>query len=95
MIFPFQIDGIIINGKRFFEMIEYYQIMIDNVKSKEMSKKYPILNIIKTYEGSFRTGDKYIRNLFYCGLIYYIDRFREKIYQKLLIKFLFGRIHCV
>ncbi|MGB4095877.1 MAG: DUF262 domain-containing protein [Bacteroidales bacterium] len=86
MIFPFQIDGIIINGKRFFEMIEYYQIMIDNVKSKEMSKKYPILNIIKTYEGSFRTGDKYIRNLFYCGLIYYIDRFREKDLPKAIDK---------
>jgi len=76
--FPFQIDETIINGKRFFEMIEHYQIMIDSIKSKEMSEKYHILNLIKTYDGSFRTGDKYIRNLFYCGLIYYIDKFVER-----------------
>lgn len=86
MDFPFQIDETIINGKRFFEMIEYYQVMIDNVKSKEMSEKYPILNTIKTYEGSFRTGDKYIRNLFYCGLIYYIDKFGDKDLSKAIDK---------
>lgn len=86
MFFPFQIDATIINGKRFFEMISHYQIMIDNVKSKEMSEKYPVLNTIKTYEGSFRTGDKYIRNLFYCGLIYYIDKFGEKDLSKAIDK---------
>lgn len=86
MVFPFQIDETIINGKRFFEMIEHYQVIIDNVKSKEMSGKYPILNTIKTYEGSFRTGDKYIRNLFYCGLIYYIDKFGDKDLSKAIDK---------
>lgn len=86
MTFPFQIDETIINGKRFFEMIEHYQIMIDKVKSKEMSEKYPILEMIKTYEGSFDTGDKYIRNLFYCGLIYYIDKFGEKDLSKAIDK---------
>jgi hypothetical protein len=89
MSFPFQIDETIINGKRFFEMIEHYQKMIDNVKSKseeevfdkkskEWIKKYPVLETIKTYDGCFRTGDSYIRNLFYCGLIHYIDKFGEK-----------------
>lgn len=86
MTFPFQIDETIINGKRFFEMIEHYQMMVDNVKSKEMSEKYPILNTIKTYDGSFRTGDKYIRNLFYCGLIYYIDKFGDKDLSKAIDK---------
>lgn len=86
MPFPFQIDETIINGKRFFEMIEHYQIMVDVVKSKKMSEKYPILNAIKTYEGSFRSGDKYIRNLFYCGLIYYIDKFGDKDLSKAIDK---------
>lgn len=86
MTFPFQVDETIINGKRFFEMIEHYQIMIDKVKSEEMSEKYPILEMIKTYEGSSRTGDKYIRNLFYCGLIYYIDKFGEKDLSKAIDK---------
>jgi len=86
MSFPFQIDETIINGKRFFEMIEHYQIMTDNIKSKEMSNKYPILETIKTYDGSFRIGDKYIRNLFYCGLIYYIDKFGDKDLSKAIDK---------
>jgi len=86
MLFPFQIDESIINGKRFFEMISYYQDMIDNVKSEEMIEKYKILKIVKTYEGSFRTGDKYIRNLFYCGLIYYIDKFGNKELSKAIDK---------
>jgi hypothetical protein len=86
MIFPFQIDETIINGKRFFEMIEHYQVMVDNIKSQEMSKKYPLLNTIKTYDGNFRTGDKYIRNLFNCGLIYYIDKFGEKDLTKAIDK---------
>lgn len=85
--FPFQIDGIIINGKRFFEMIEYYQIMIDRVESsEEMRKKYTILNVIETYDGNFRTGDIYIRNLFYCGLVYYIDKFGYKDLEKAINK---------
>lgn len=84
--FPFQIDETIINGKRFFEMIDHYQVMIDNIKSKEFRKKYHILNIIKTYEGNFRTGDKYIRNLFYCALIYYIDKFGDKDLSKAIDK---------
>ena len=93
MPFPFQIDETIINGKRFFEMIEHYQIMIDSIKSDEINQKlikYPIhfennnvreitvMELIKIYNGSFRTGDKYVRNLFHCGLIYYIDKFVGK-----------------
>ena len=86
MLFPFQIDQTIINGKRFFEMIEHYQMMIDEIKSKETSEKYPILNTIKSYDGSFRIGDKYICNLFYCGLIYYIDKFGNKELSKAIDK---------
>lgn len=86
MVFPFQIDGTIINGKRFFEMIEHYQFVIDIVKSKEMREKHPLLNTIETYDGSFRIGDKYIRNLFYCGLIYYIDKFGDKDLSKAIDK---------
>lgn len=101
MTFPFQIDETIINGKRFFEMIEYYQKMIDRVKSDEIKQtlfKYKIqfgendvreitiMELVKTYDGAFRTGDKYIRNLFYCGLIYYIDKFGDKDLSKAIDK---------
>jgi hypothetical protein len=83
MPFPFQIDQTIINGGRFFEMIEHYQIMIDKIESKEMSE---VLKTINSYECNFRTGDKYIRNLFYCGLIYYIDKFGDKDLSKAIDK---------
>lgn len=73
--YPFQIDQTIINGKRFFEMVAYYDKLIDAVKN---NTEIPIINTIKTYSGNHRTGDKYVRNLFYCGLIYYTDKFGKK-----------------
>ena len=70
--YPFQIDQTIINGKRFFEMIAYYDKMVYRIENKNDNRK---LETIKTYSGCFRTGDQYVRNLFYCGLIYYVDKF--------------------
>jgi len=70
--YPFQIDQTIINGRRFFEMVAYYDKMINRIIN---IKGIKTLETIKIYN---RTGDKYIRNLFYCGLIYYIDKFGEK-----------------
>jgi uncharacterized protein with ParB-like and HNH nuclease domain len=73
--YPFQLDQIIINGKRFFEMIAFYDKMIDDIIKRT---DFPVLETIKSYNGNYRTGDKYVRNLFYCGLIYYVDKFGEK-----------------
>jgi hypothetical protein len=73
--YPFQLDQTIINGKRFFEMVTYYDKLIEKIKNyvkDSWAKK--IIN----YPGSHRIGDKYIKNLFYCGLIYYIDKFVNK-----------------
>jgi hypothetical protein len=75
--YPFQIDQVIINGKRFFEMTDHYMEVLNNIKaienlSKEAKKIYRTL---ETYEGRNRTGDKYVRNLFDCCLIYYWDKF--------------------
>jgi len=77
--YPFQLDQTIINGKRFFEMIAFYDVMINKLKERN---DIEVLKIIKDYEEKDRTGDKYVRNLFYCGLIYYIDKFGEKELQK-------------
>ncbi|MCL2283691.1 MAG: DUF262 domain-containing protein [Fibromonadales bacterium] len=71
--YPFQIDQTIINGKRFFQMVELYEKMIKNIKFKD---NY-ILKTIKEYRGWNRRGDTYVRYLFYCGLIYYIDKFGD------------------
>jgi uncharacterized protein with ParB-like and HNH nuclease domain len=72
--YPFQIDQTIINGKRFFEMIDYYNKMVNKIKDIKDNQTF---ETIKNYEGCYRAGDKYVRNLFYCGLIYYIDKFGD------------------
>lgn len=80
-LFPFQLDQTIINGRRFFEMISIYKEMIDQVVSNRIPDRYiddtakDILQEINSYDKHERTGDTYVRNLFYASLIYYIDRF--------------------
>jgi len=77
MDFPFQIDQIIINGKRFFEMIEHYVSIMDKIKKLELhsenSKK--IMEVLDDYPGKKRRGDGYVRNLFDCCILYYWDKF--------------------
>jgi hypothetical protein len=87
--YPFQIDQTIINGKRFFDMISYYDKLIDDIKNYIKNTK---IKIIINYPGSHRTGDKYIKNMFYCGLIYYIDKFINKDSLKIDKKDLFKAI---
>lgn len=79
--FPFQLDQTILNGRRFFEMISHYKKVYDDYKkySTEKSKLTDYANLIMqtldSYEGRNRTGDEYVRMLFDCALIYYIDKF--------------------
>ncbi len=85
--FPFHLDQTIINGRRFFEMITHYQKMICNYNcsvadsqsliTMENLNGYSeaILETINDYTGCKRTGDRYVRTIFDCLLIYYIDKF--------------------
>lgn len=83
MQFPFHLDQTIINGRRFFEMTSYYQEKIQCIgKIRENTDIGNLdsfaVNIIKTineYPGKNRTGDKYVRLILDCLLIYYIDKF--------------------
>lgn len=91
MRFPFHLDQMIINGRRFFEMVTHYQQKIDQIVNDEWdehsntafhllgtgldSSAQTILHTLNTYSAKNRTGDKYIRTLFDCALIYYIDKF--------------------
>ena len=76
--FPFQLDQTIINGKHFFEMISYYKMLLaelyENLIGLNSTAK-EIIETIDTYEGRNRTGDKYVRMLFDCALLFYIDKF--------------------
>ncbi|MCL2184375.1 MAG: DUF262 domain-containing protein [Treponema sp.] len=80
--FPFQIDQITINGEYFFDMVKYYKKMLDDLKQNE----HELIKMIK--ESSFFRKDsyKYIRNLFYCGLLYYTDKFGLNDFDKAVKK---------
>lgn len=98
--FPFQIDQVIINGRRFFEMVSYYKAMIDKIDLKNGDKflylirdesnnafAKEIINTMNSYEGRYRTGDGYVRTLFDCALIYYMDKFGEENLSSTIEKF--------
>ncbi|WP_367872807.1 DUF262 domain-containing protein [Luteolibacter sp. Populi] len=81
--FPFQIDQTIVNGRRFFEMTEHYleKVAVITAESKNGDKSgltelaTRILETINDYPGMHRKGDGYVRAIFDCLLVYYLDKF--------------------
>lgn len=85
--FPFHLDQIIINGRRFFEMTSHYQTKVESICEEshlfyqqagiEKLDGYAgkIIETINSYPSRSRTGDEYVRLMFDCLLIYYIDKF--------------------
>lgn len=45
-----------------------------------------IMETLNTYEGKNRTGDKYVRMLFNCSLLYYTDKFGDAEISKAIEK---------
>ena len=96
--YPFQLDNIIINGKRFFEMIYCYSKLkkdLPNLIKKWNSEIYNILYADhkyngKDYTGYYRVGDDYTKILFECACIYFLDKFGEskelkKVFEKIFL----------
>ena len=87
--FPFQLDQTIINGKHFFEMIRHYKNLYETMY-RDMGNLNELANeIVKTldkYDGRYRTGDKYVRMLFDCALLFYIDKFGREDISKAIEK---------
>ncbi|SCX40120.1 DUF262 domain-containing protein [Nitrosospira sp. Nsp1] len=87
--FPFHLDQIIINGRRFFELIAHYQTKVARFSAEsgyghelvgaEGQNGYAsiIMETLNSYPARTRTGDCYIRAMFDCLLIYYIDKFGD------------------
>lgn len=85
--FPFHLDQMIINGRRFFEMAAHYQKLVQTIVSAEhgeltsflgttlTKQAQDILQLLNTYSDRYRTGDKFVRAIFDCGLIFYMDKF--------------------
>lgn len=82
--FPFQITSPIINGKRFFEYVDFYIIQREKLFdfNKEDSLKAEIPEFVEFYEdkcygysGWRRSGDEKVRNLYENILITFIDKY--------------------
>lgn len=79
--FPFQLDGPTINGKRFFEMVHFYEQIISNYTGDFLEKidvseeTKEIIHAINNYDKRNRDGDQFVRTLFDCSIIYYYDKF--------------------
>lgn len=79
--FPFQMDLPVVNGRLFFEMINHYlklsEQMWQNVKEHlgKDSRAVNVIDTLETYPGRHRDGDKYVRQLFDATLLQYIDKF--------------------
>lgn len=103
--YPFQIDQPIINGRHFFEFVNFYSKRIEEVQSLNMKKSTPnmllehmnngnplsqkIIHILDHYKGRKRQGDGYLRNLLDCCLLYYHDKFGIYRIDEALIRFFF------
>ena len=90
--YPFNLDDQIINGGRFFDMIRHYINLYEHIRLyrkslPDGSRAKDILNLITSYNGSGRTGDGYIRDMFYTLLLYYVDRFGEEELDKVIPQF--------
>ena len=82
----FQITEPFIAGNDFFEMVEHYLLLLDDVKKELFSDRFSwVRKILSDNNGS--TGFGYARNLFYCAVLCYYDNFRN--FDELAIKKLF------
>ena len=92
--FPFQVSMPIVNGKNFFDYVFYYiqlkREIFENNEKNNFSVFYDqfckgIYNENEKglkYEGSGRTGDKKVRNLFENICLLYVDRFGIDYFEK-------------
>lgn len=75
--YPFQVDQVMINGKRFFDYIQHYIGLYHQLFKAENAPLTYILVSYTKYDGSGRKGDRYVKNLFVCALMYYYDKFGD------------------
>ncbi len=67
----FQIDQPFVSGENFFQYVDHYLNMLSNVKTVVSNKEMGLF-----LEGS-GVGFSYAKQLFYCAVLFYNDRFRS------------------
>ncbi|MGO2343061.1 DUF262 domain-containing protein [Vibrio litoralis] len=75
--YPFQVDQVMINGKRFFEYIQHYMAIHSTLFVGKDARLSSFVDMHAKYRGSNRKGDSYVRNLFLCAVMYYYDKFGD------------------
>ncbi|WP_299079244.1 DUF262 domain-containing protein [uncultured Paraglaciecola sp.] len=80
--YPFQVDQVMINGKRFFDYIQHYITMYFKLFSAESALLEKVVRDLTVYQGCNRKGDRYVKNLFLCAVMYYYDKFGDLELQK-------------
>lgn len=83
----FQITESFISGESFFEMVNYYINLLNEIKEKLNGQKYSyITNILNEYGDTYQL--KYVKDLFYCAILFYYDRFNnlnEEVVRKFFV----------
>jgi hypothetical protein len=73
--FPFSITMPIINGKRFFEYVDYYISLKDNLFGNQPDFVSFYKKNCLFYQGARRSGDEKVRNLYENIILSFIDKF--------------------
>jgi hypothetical protein len=80
--YPFQVHQPMINGRRFFEYVESYLSLYRKLFVERHPHLAPMVNVLDSYPGRVRSGDKYVRNLFAAAVLLYYDKFGEHEIEK-------------
>lgn len=85
----FQITEPFIAGNDFFEMVDHYMLLLRDVKTEIATNTAfeALEEILEDKEKRNSTGFRYTRNLFYCVLLCYYDKFHN--FDEMAIKKLF------
>lgn len=85
MEYPFQLEQMCVNGSRFFDMVRHYNVLYSQLldssifktydNDKDEKTAYKIIKFLSSYSNRNRTGDMYVRQLFNCLLMYYVDKY--------------------
>jgi len=73
----FQITEPFISGNDFFEMVNYYLLMLNDVKEEMKKVEYESINKIIMNIGENEKGLTYVTTLFYCAVLAYYDKFHN------------------
>ncbi|WP_261887499.1 DUF262 domain-containing protein [Vibrio aerogenes] len=73
--YPFQVNQTMINGQRFFEYIQHYIVIHKQLFNDQNGLLHMFIEDYAVNEKMCRKGDRYVRNLFMCAVMYYFDKF--------------------